>query len=498
MYRQVTPESDWHPVGPTPPQYLVCPYQADLHTVIDTVAQTRTLVENSIVKAKHQGGPIKTTFLLALTDHVDVAHIDPSPPPKERRQELSQAGDGAVFTVLPLLTKEALKSCGMNVSSLPRANQDDAHFRITGVRTPKDQDLQTKIGQYFLLEDFQLTLMNQQLHDILHTTFDLSAIRLRKYPFHAVIAFQTIHVAMINRIIAEKGSIANDFTALGSARAITLPDIIHLTKRLNTFSIAFDALGFRSCFDDSLDPQVLTQILDSIQSSVSSLSHVIQTDVNQTLSVIRGLIDDRCPVDSNVLNNLLLPIYSKIPKNTASESLYYAAMSNKTTPASTPDPTESAFYSRPGPGTTQARPPPRQQPPPTQAQRPRQPESDRKVLTAPDRRRDSTREPFAQQNTRNSPRPGRADSPDPAAAEAEIKLLQSEISGKQSKLARMKAYHQQALIARPLPDDYEAPPDDDIDQTQQWALHSSIIPGRFQTTSSSSRSSRRSAESYSS
>ena len=81
MYYQdrLTPESYWHPVGPTPPQYLVRPYQADIPSVMDTVAQTSTMVDNSIVKAKHQGSTIKTAFLPTLTDHVDDANNIPSP-----------------------------------------------------------------------------------------------------------------------------------------------------------------------------------------------------------------------------------------------------------------------------------------------------------------------------------------------------------------------------------------------------------------------------------
>jgi len=266
MYHPVTTGPDYTTVGPLPQHLLVCPFKSDLHAVLDQVDQTRINVENSIVKNKHQGGPIKTEYLLTLVDHVDVAHINTTPiPAKERRQELSQAKDGAVFSILPLLTRQVLKSRGMNITSLPRAKDDD-HFRITGVLTKTDADLQTKVAQFFMLEDYQLTLMNQHLHDILHTVtvFNMSSICMLKHQFHAVLAFQTIHIAMMNRILAEKGIIASDFTALSSARALTLPDILHMTKRLNKFSIALDALCFRSCFDASLDPQVLTQILDTI------------------------------------------------------------------------------------------------------------------------------------------------------------------------------------------------------------------------------------------
>ena len=61
--------------------------------------------------------------------------------------------------------------------------------------------------------------------------------------------------------------------------------------------------------------------------------------------------------------------------------------------------------------------------------------------------RDSVREPFAQERTRGTPRPGRADSPDPSL---EIARLQEEVPTKQAKLARMKAYHHKALLAWPV------------------------------------------------
>ncbi len=101
--------------------------------------------------------------------------------------------------------------------------------------------------------------MNQELHDILRRVFDMPVITPVAHPLHAVHAFQVMHVTMTNRIMAEKSAIAgtSSFTALSTARPRTANDILMITQRLRTYSIAFSIMGGRPAFDNSADPQFL-------------------------------------------------------------------------------------------------------------------------------------------------------------------------------------------------------------------------------------------------
>ncbi len=145
---------------------------------------------------------------------------------------------------------------------------------------------------------------------------------MKDHPFHAVIAFQTFTIAMANRIITEKNHFSGAFTALSSERPSTLEEIIIVTHRLNTYSIGFNVMGAHLALDDEIDAQVLTQIMDAIQSGVTSLPFAAQTEENQALSVVHSLITEPHPVDSNTIHNLLLPIFAKVSKATSPESAF--------------------------------------------------------------------------------------------------------------------------------------------------------------------------------
>ena len=196
---------------------------------------------------------------------------------------------------LVVLTKPVLQSRGMYVLSLRQA-EDDAHFDITGALITKDAALRTKVCKSFLYDENALTLMNQELNDILHRHFDMSAITLAAHPLHAVHQFQVILISMASRIMHDQTAIAQGFTALSTARPRTGYDILMITERLHTYSIAFNVLGGRSAFETSADPQVLVQILEVIQSSVSSLPFSIQSEVNHPLFTIHSLVAQLTPM----------------------------------------------------------------------------------------------------------------------------------------------------------------------------------------------------------
>jgi hypothetical protein len=156
---------------------------------------------------------------------------------------------------------------------------------------------------------------------------------------------------MANRIMTERTAIAQSFTALSNARPRTGYDILVITERLHIYSIALNVLGGRPAFENSADPQVLVQILEVIQLSVSSFPFSIQSEVNHSLFIIHGLIAARVSVDANVinLNIVLLPLYCKASQEESASA--FAAMSMAPTLThSSPALSvfgETAFYARP-------------------------------------------------------------------------------------------------------------------------------------------------------
>lgn len=489
-----------HSIESSSPVTPPCPYrEQNLLRLVQHVANARLNLINGIVKQKPGADVIKTGVLLSLTDHVDVMHMDTTgstelrESSKERRQEFSQGDD--VYKLLPLLTKDQLQKLGMHVLPL-RPADDDAHFDITGALIKKDADLRTQVCKSFLYDENQLTLMNQELHDILHRQFDMSAIKPKAHPLYAVYAFQVIHVQLASRILHDRTAIAHGFTALSTLRPRTGSDILMLTDSLHTYSIAFNILGGRPAFETTADPQVLVQILEVIQSSVSSLPFSLQSDVNHALSIIHGLLSAQFPIDANMINNLLLPLYCKASVDESAQS--FAAMSLAPTPTRSspalPVFSETAFYAPPD-----SRLPQRQY----QDNRPRT--SDRVVVASQDRRRDQPdhdrRRDTPDHDRRRDPpghdRPRDSRSAPTSARDrqrleqdaANIKRAQDDVSKRQAKLAKMRLHHEANLASVQYdddPDPVQDPDDDDIPTV--FAMGASEIR-RFQTSSASSHGS---------
>jgi hypothetical protein len=381
-----------------------------------------------------------------------------------------------------------LENQGLHIQSLCHA-EDDTHFNITGAIVPNDEHLRRQVRKWLLIDENSSTLMNQELSDLLAKTFNMSNTTSSNSNLHGVRvhSFQIINIAMVNRIFSERATIAHDFTQLSTCPLKTVVDFLNMTSALQTFSVMFSILAGRSPVSGH-DPNVLVQILDTIQAKGPSPPFSIQSDVNLALAKIQSLIKANVSVDCNVLNAVIAPYFARVSKDSPSSSSddpLFPALSAAPTRT---DPMETAFYSR-----QESRPPPR--PPDNQDLRHRTTPPDRTVIV-PDRRRDSrdsVRAPFASERTRGTPRPCRADSPDPSQ---EIARLQDEVSMKQAKLARMKAYHQKALLAQTA--EAEAAEEDahEIAHQQQWAL--TAFTGRYPDSSGSSRSSRRSAASRSS
>ena len=453
---------------------------------------------NDIVKVKQPGDPIRTAFLLVLHDHIDVLSMDRpgastmrEESNKARRQELTKDGNDSIYKMLPPFTKSLLKRRGMNVHHMRQA-ADDAHFSITGVLTTMDAEFRHKSCQYLMTDDNKLVLMNQHLLDLLRETFDMSAIRMKIHPFHAVIAFQTISIATMNRILTEKNLFSGAFTTLSSERPSTLNEVLTMPHCLNTYSIGFNVMGARIAFDDELDPQVLTFILDSIQAEVTFLPFAAQAEANQALSVVQNLITERHPIDSNTINNLLLPIYAKVSKAASpSDESAFAAMTvapgprsdSRTPPADLAR--ETAFYSRTD-----------QRSRPQYDNSSRQPQDSRQRLTVQLPVREVRRVPTVQEPPRHTPRPDRADSPVPT--DAEIDDLHKSIKARQKQLTAMKktqkAFLAQHIIeqpfplAQPFPEQYE----DEVSDAPEYSFHAAVQP-TVTLSSQSARSSRRSS-----
>jgi hypothetical protein len=249
--------------------------------------------------------------------------------------------------------------------------------------------------------------------------------------------------------------------------------------------------------------------MDTIQAQVSSLPFSIQSDVNLGISRIQKLVKTQDSVDGNLLNVILAPHFARVSQasrpDPPEEPLFPAMVA---TPLH-PDPVETAFYSR-----QESRPP--ICPPGNQDQRPRMVMQDR-PLPAPDRRRDSRdpRESFTQDRTarsdhtfaRSSPRPGRADSPDP---DAELARLSESVRLQQGHIDKLKAQRKKVLMAQATEEAMYAGPFATPLPTQ-YALTTTVYPGPYPdssnssqaassqaASSTSSRSSRRSAASRSS
>jgi hypothetical protein len=167
------------------------------------------------------------------------------------------------------------------------------------------------------------TLMVQELDGILHQYFNLLAIRKVDHPFHSVLMFQNIHVAAVNLILSEESIIASAFTRINAMRPNTMDQIIEMINNVQTYSIAFKIMGFRDAFCGGVETQVLTQVQDAIQSGIPSLPFSIQTEENAALTTIHKLIVQRTPVDTNVINNILLPIYAKASNETSSSTCIF-------------------------------------------------------------------------------------------------------------------------------------------------------------------------------
>jgi hypothetical protein len=480
------------------PKSKPCPYHCDIHQLINTVETTRLSVLNDIVKVKQPAEPIRTGFLLTLHDHIDVLSMDRpgassmrDESSKDRRKELTKDGNDTIYKILPPFTKSSLQRRGKNVQNLRQA-AEDAPFSITGVLTKLDADFRHKICQYFVIDDTKLVLMNQHLNDLLLATFDMSAIRMKHHPLHAVIAFQTITIAMLNRILTEKNLFSGAFTALSSERPSTLDKVLNVTQCINTYSVGFNVIGSRIAFDDELDPQVLSFILDSIQSGITSLPFAAQAEANQALSVVQSLISERHPVDSNTINNLLLPIYAKVSKAASpSDESAFAAMTvapgprsdSRTPPADIAR--ETAFYSRTD-----------QRSRPQYDNSSRQPQDSRQRLTVQLPVREVRRVPTVQEPPRHTPRPDRADSPVPT--DAEIDDLHKSIKAQQKQLTAMKKTQKAFLaqhtitqpfpLAQPFPEQYE----DEVSDTPEYSYHAAVQP-TVTLSSQSARSSRRSS-----
>jgi hypothetical protein len=385
--------------------------------VVHSISTIRKLVDQNIVTSKHPGSAIKLDPLATVIDHLDIPKMDLTGASQLRQEKesdwraaLSRDGNDDIYTLLPPQTKTYCGSLVCMFSSLRHA-PEDTHFNITGAIVPNDENLRRPVRKYLLIEDNSVILMNQELSDLLPKHFNMSNISSPLSYLHGAHAFQIINVAMVNRIISERVAIANDFTQISFVPLRSITDFLNLTNALQTFSVMFSVLSGREPFTGH-DPQVLVQILDSIQNQVSSLPFSIQADVNPSLQNLQDLLKTD-NTDRNLLNAQMAPFFARLSRPSPSSDSAFAAMSTATTPASSPL-LETAFYTR-----QDSRPCPRQQP--AQDPRPRPPVPDRMVV-AQDRRResrDSVREPFVPDRTRGSPRPCRADSP-PSSSSSDI------------------------------------------------------------------------------
>ncbi len=100
-----------------------------------------------------------------------------------------------------------------------------------------------------------------------------------------------------------------------------------MTKTLQTFSVMFSIISGRLLFDGN-DPQVLAQILGTIQAQVPSLPFSIQSDVNIALANIQSILKTTASIDSNVLNAAIAPYFARISKDSPSNSTDEPAFSS--------------------------------------------------------------------------------------------------------------------------------------------------------------------------
>jgi hypothetical protein len=463
----------------------VCPYTGDLHHVVAQASRLRLYINNrTVIHQKNTGDPIPLKPILAVIDHIDVIHYDATgaaelQSTEDRRKALSQDGNQTLWTIMPVHTKSSLQASGMLVQSL-QPSEDDASHTITGALVEKNASLRKQINRFLLQLETSKILQNQELNTLLPKFFDMTHVESAPCELNAFADLQHNFNAMDNRIFAERDHIASTFTALTATRIRTTADLLGLTYQLRTYSIIFAIHGGKIAFGPN-DPQVLIQIIHTIQASVPHLDHSIQSQVNDALSALHALTNAHMLITPILLNNFLVPLFSKVSKDPVSSvDSAFAAMTvapgprseSRTPPVEGPD--ETAYYSRP-----------ETRPRPQYDHGPRQPHDSRQRLTVHLPVREVRRVQPVQEQPRHTPRPARADSPIPS--DADIAELTESIKARQKKLSEMKKT-QKAFLAQPFPSSY----DDGSAHPPEYAYHAAIPPS-LTLSSHSTRSSRRSS-----
>ena len=249
------------------------------------------------------------------------------------------SNDSDVMAAFPLLTRDALRFQGFNISNLPPG--DHQFFGATGRTLFLNAFTRQQLRAVYLLRRSTLLRMNALLDPFIRASVDISCFTDLSTVYPAAHVFQLLMICLANKTFHNHAKLTPELALLGNAPVRNTSDLHQLAAAIESSSTLANILANTYPFETA--PAFLLQVLSNLQRG-TGLEHFSVPVLKEIHSVLREFITSiraNTVVRTSSLVLRLAPFFPPPPPPPAIDELA-AMLARAAPPLLTADPSTSA------------------------------------------------------------------------------------------------------------------------------------------------------------